>query len=119
MNMNSGSDRSEKCRWFQLVDEFMSDGAHVVSHPHTSATNPDGPKPTTFSDTNSIAHKSGECTLKPPEPKRRKDVFLEQCFGEIRESSKHLIDSLKASEKMKMTLLLSMQKTMKKLVEKL
>ena len=46
LNMRSGSDRSEKCCWYTLVDEFMSDRAHVVSHAHASATNPDGPKST-------------------------------------------------------------------------
>ena len=80
MNMKSGSDRSEKCRWFQHVDEFMSDRAHVVSHAHASATSLDGPKATIFLDTNSIAHKSGECTSKPPESKRKEDVFLERCL---------------------------------------
>ena len=97
----------------------MSDRADVVSHAHVSATNPDGPKATTFSDTNSIAHKSGECTSNSPKPKRKQDVFLEQCLGEIRESSKHLIYNLKASKEMTMILLMFMQKTMKKLVEKL
>ena len=76
MNMKLGSDRSEKCRWFTLVDEFMSDRAHVVFHAHASATNSDGPKATTFSDTNSIANKSREYTSKSPEPKRKEDVFL-------------------------------------------
>ena len=97
----------------------MSDRAHVVSHAHASATNPDSPKATTLLDTNSIVHKSEECTSKLPEPKRKEYVFLERCLGEVRESSKHLIDSLKASEEMKMTLLMSMQKTMENLVEKL
>ena len=48
MNMRSGSQRSEKCRWYILVDEFMSDRAHVMAHAHASATNPDGPSSTTF-----------------------------------------------------------------------
>ena len=119
MNMKSGSQRSEKCRWYDLVDEFMSDRAHVVSHAHASATKPNGPTPTTVSDTNSFAHNSGEATSKSPEPKRREDIFLEKCIGEIKESSKHLMDSLRVSDDMKMSLLMSMQKTMKKLVEKL
>ena len=119
MNMKSGSDRSEKCRWFTLVDEFMSDRAHVVSHAHASATNPDGPNATTNSDTNSIAHKSGECTSKSPEPKRKDDIFLEKCIGQIKESSKQLMDSLRASDDMKLGILMSMQKTMEKLVDKL
>lgn len=119
MNMKSGEERSEKCRWFTLVDEFMSDRAHVVSHAHASATNPDGPKSTTNSDTNSVAPKGGECSSKPSEPKRKDEVFLERCIGEIKESSKHLMDSLRASDDMKMSILMSMQKTMERLVDKL
>ena len=80
------------------MDEFMSDRAHVVSHAHASATNPDGPKTTTFSDTNTTAYTSGECSSKSPEPKRKEDIFLERCLSEIRESSKHLLESMKASE---------------------
>ena len=44
---------------------------------------------------------------------------MERCIGEIRESSKSLIDSLNASDDMKMALFISMQQTMAKLVEKL
>ena len=44
MNMRSAFKRLEKCRWYQLVDEFMSDRTHVVSHAHASETNPDGLK---------------------------------------------------------------------------
>ena len=97
----------------------MSDRAHVVTHAHASATNPDGPKLATFSDTNTAVHKSGESTSKSPEPKRNEDVFLTRCLGEIRESSKQWVDSMKASEDMKLTLLMSLQKTMEKLIEKL
>ena len=113
MNMRSGSERSEKCRWYQLVDEFMSDRAHIVAHAHTSTMDPDGPK------SNTMEHKSGESTSKSPEPKHKDDIFLERCIGRIEESSKSLMDSLKASDDMKMTLLMSMQQTMQKLVEKL
>ena len=38
MNMRSGSERSEKCHWYQIVDEFMSDRTHVMSHAYASAT---------------------------------------------------------------------------------
>ena len=96
----------------------MSDRAHVVTHAHASATNPDGPKSTNISDTNNSAHTSGECSSKSPERKRKEDIFLERCLSEIRESSNRLLDSMKASEEMKMTLLMSMQKTMEKLVDK-
>ena len=119
MNMRSGSQRSEKCRWYLLMDEFMSDRAHVKVHAHASATNPDGPSSTTDSDTKTTAHKSGETTSKSPEPKRKEDIFLERCLSEIRENSKLLMESMKASEEMKMVLLMSMQKTMKKMVDKL
>ena len=118
MNMRSGSQRSEKCRWFQLVDEFMSDHAHVVSHAHASASNPDGSKSTTILDTNTMAHTSGEISSKSPEPKRKEDIFFERCLSEIRENSTNLLNSMKASEEMKISLLMSMQKTMKKLVDK-
>ena len=75
MNLKSDSQRSKKCRWYHFVDDFMSDQAHVVSHAHASATNPDRPKPTTFSDTTTTTHKSGESTPKAPESKRNEDVF--------------------------------------------
>ena len=57
--------------------------------------------------------------LETPEAKHKEDVFLERCLGEIRESSKHFIDSLKVSEEMKMILLMSMQKTIEELVKKI
>ena len=117
-NMKSGSDRSEKCRWYTLVDEFMSDRAHVVSHAHASATNPDGPKDASASLANTTEHKSGESTSKSPEPKRKEEIFLERCLGRLEESSKNIMDSLKTSDEMKMALLMSMQQTMQKLVEK-
>ena len=75
MNLRSGSDHSEKCRWYQLVDEFMSDRAYVVSHAHASAMNPDGLKAASGSVTNTMDHKSGESTSKSPEPKRKDDIF--------------------------------------------
>ena len=87
----------------------MSNRAHIVSHAHASATNPDGPKSTTISDTNTTAHTSRKCSSKSPEPKRKEDIFLERY---------RLLDSMKASEEMKITLLMSMQKKMEKLVDK-
>ena len=107
--MPSGSEHSEKCRWYQLVDEFVSDRVHVISHAHASTTNPDGPKFASASFTNTTEHKSGESTSKSPEPKRKDDIFLERCIGRIEESSKSLMNSLKASDNMKMALLMSMQ----------
>ena len=75
MNMRSGSDRSNKCRWYQLVDEFMLDRAHIVSHAHASATNSEGPNKTTASDTFTADLKSGESSSKISEPKRKDDVL--------------------------------------------
>ena len=92
LNMRSGSQRSEKCRWFQLVDEFMSDRAHVVAHAHASATNPDGPKLHNWFRTPTPRHTRVErATSKSPEPKRKEDIFLERCLSEIRESSNRLL----------------------------
>lgn len=119
MTLRSGSDHSEKCRWYTLVNEFMSDRAHVVTQAHASTTNPDGPNFGTPSDTNNTDHKSGESTSKSPEPKRKDDILIEKCIGEFRESSKTLMDRLTASDDMKTSLILSMQQTMTKLVEKL
>ena len=118
MNLKSGSQCSEKCRWYQLVDEFMYDRANVVSHAHASAFNPDGPKVTATSDTNTTEHRSGESTSKSPEPKHKEDTFLERCIGKIEESSKSIIESMKASDEMKMALFMTMQQTMQKLVDK-
>jgi hypothetical protein len=44
---------------------------------------------------------------------------MEICIGDIRESNKNLLDSLKVSDDMKMTLLISMQQNMQKLAERL
>ena len=97
----------------------MSDRAHVVPHACVSATNPDGPKSTSASFTNATEHKSGESTSKYSEPKRKDDIILEQYIGMIEENSKTLMESLKASDDIKMTLMMSMQQIMQKLVEKL
>ena len=87
----------------------MSNRAHVILHAHVNAMNPDGPKSTSASDTNTTEHKSGESTSKSSKSKRKEVNFLERCIGQIRESSKSLMNSLKASDDMKMTLLMSMQ----------
>ena len=119
MDMRSGSDRSEKYRWYQLVDEFMSDRAHVVSHAHASAMNPDGQMAASGSVLGNTDHKSGESTSKSSEPKRKDEIFLERCLGRIDNNSDKLLDSLKASDDLKMSLLISMQQKMAKLAEKL
>ena len=119
MNAKSGSSRSEKCRWYSLVDEFMFDRTNVVAHAHSSAVNPDGPKCVPNSNTPTYDQRSGESTSKSPEPKRKQEIFLERCIDKIEESGNRLMEGLKSSEDMKMALLLSMQQTMAKLVDKL
>ena len=119
LNLKSGSQRSEKCHWLQLVHEFMFDRANVVSHAHASAMDGDGVKCTTTSETNITEQRSGESSSKSPEPKRKEDIFMKRCIGEIRESSKSLMESLEANDDIKMALLMSMQQTMQKLVDKL
>ena len=119
MNIRSESECSKKCRWFQLIDEFMSDRTHVVSHAHASATNPDALKFTSASVTNIMKHNANESTSKSPEPKRKEDIFLERFIGKIEENNKSIIDYSKRSDDMKMTLLMNMLQTMQKLVEKL
>lgn len=119
MNMKLGSQQLEKCRWFQLVDEFMFDRAIVVSRAYASAQNADELKSTATSMTNTIAKKSGEITSKSSKPKRNLDVFMQQYISEIRESSKSLMNTLKFIEEAKMSLLISIQKTIQKLVDKL
>ena len=119
MNAKSGSNRSEKCRWFSLVEEFMFDRANVISHAHSSAVNPDGPRCVANSETNTLDQRSGESTSKSPEPKRKEEIFLERCFGKIDESGDRIMNAMKSCEEMKMALLVSMQQTMAKLVDKL
>ena len=118
MNMKSGSQRFKKCRWYQLVDEFMFDRTNVLSHAHASARNADGVNTTATSIAPTIDQKSGESTSKSPEPKRNPDPFMQQYLSEIRESSKNLTDTLKSIEEAKMSLLIDLKETMKKLVEK-
>jgi hypothetical protein len=116
MNFKSGSHR---CRWLQLVDEFMFDRANVVSHAHASARNVDGIKSSATSMTNTQDQKSGESISKFPEPKRKEDYFMERCIDEIRESSKSFTETLKASEEAKLALFMSLTQTVQKLVDKL
>ena len=75
MNMKSGSQRSEKCRWFQVV-EIMFDRTNIVSHTHASARNADEVKSTAISITNRIDQKNGENTSKSPKLKRNPNVFM-------------------------------------------
>ena len=97
----------------------MFDKANMVSHAYASTVNPDGLKCTATSDTNTTEQRSGENTSKSLEPKCKDDMFMEWCIGEIRETSRTLMENMKASDDMKMALLMSMQQAMPKLVEKL
>ena len=108
MNLKSDLQRLEKCRWYHLVDEFMFDRANVMSHAHASVVDGDGVKCTVTSETNTTEQKNGESSSKSPEPKQKEDLFVEQCSGELKESSKILLDSLKANDDIKMALLMSM-----------
>ena len=119
LNMKSGSQRSEKCKWYHLVDEFMFDRANVISHAHASIVDGDGVKCRYNLEINTTEHKSGKSTSKSPEPKRKEQVNMNQYMGEIRESRKMMIDSLNSNDDVKMALLMSIQKTMDKLVDKL
>ena len=71
MNMKSGSQRSKKFRWYQLVDEFIFNRANVVSHAYASTINPDNPKCTATSDTNTTEQWSRESTSKSPKQSAR------------------------------------------------
>jgi hypothetical protein len=99
----------------------MYDRANVVSHAHASAVNLDGPKSDTnvMSDTNTTKQRSGKNTSKFSEPKCKNNMFMERCIGKIRKTSMILMESLKASDDMKMVLLMTIQQTIQKLVEKL
>jgi len=55
-----------------------------------------------------MEHQSQESSSKSPEPKHKDDMFMKMCIGEIRETIKTLMESLKARDDMKMTLLMNM-----------
>ena len=59
LNSKSNLQRSEKCRWYHLVDESMHDKANVVSHAHASVVDGDGVKCTTTSEIHTTDQKSG------------------------------------------------------------
>jgi hypothetical protein len=117
--LKSNSQRSEKCRWYHMVDEFMHDRANVVSHAHANVLDGDEMKCTTTSIINTTEQKSGNSSSKSPEPKRKEDMLMKRCIGKIRESSKILIDSLKTNNDIKVALLMNVPKTMEKLVYEL
>jgi hypothetical protein len=72
----------------------MFDRVNVDPHAHASAVNPDGPKCTTTSETDTTKQRSEESTSKSPESKRNDDLFMERCIGKIRETSRTLMESL-------------------------
>ena len=97
----------------------MFDRANVVSHAHASVVDGDGVKCAVTLEANIIEQKSGQGSSKSPEPKRKEEMLVDRCMGELKESSKIMLDGLKANDDIKMALLMSMQKTIEKLVEKL
>ena len=119
LHLKSGSQRSEKCRWFQLVDEFMFDRANVVSYAHASVVGGDGVKCTATSEINTTKLRSGESSSKSLGIKQNEDMFMERCIGVIQDNSKILIEGLKTNDDMKMTLLMRMQQTMQKMIDKM
>lgn len=52
VNLKSGLQWSEKCCWFQLVNESMFDKANVITHTHSNARNVNGLMSTATLDTN-------------------------------------------------------------------
>ena len=104
MILKSGFERSEKCRWYQLVDEFMHDRTNVVTHAHANTVSPDGSKCTTTLEANTMEQRSGESTSKSPEPKRKDGILIRECISEIRESNRKFMKNMKASDDLKMTL---------------
>ena len=119
LNLKTGSQHSEKCRWFQLVDEFMFDRANVVSHTHVMVMNRDGVKCTATSETITTKQRNGESSSKFPGTKRKENMFMERYIGEIRDSSKISIKKLKTNDDMKMALLMTMQQIVQKMVDKM
>lgn len=76
----------------------MFDKTSVVSHAHAITMHADEMKCTSTSDTNSTEQRNGNSTSKSSEPKRKEDIFMDSCIGEIRENSMSLMESLKAND---------------------
>ena len=62
---------------------------------------------------------SGVLLEKSVEKPKKNEQFMERCLEDIWESGKQMMDNLKATEDIKIAVLMSMQETMKALVEKL
>ena len=92
----------------------MHDRAHVVSHAHGSAQEDDVIEKGEGSNIVSVVPLE-----KSVEKPNKHEQSMERCLEEMRESGKQMMDNLKTTEDIKIPLLLSMQETMKALVEKL
>lgn len=77
-NMKSGSNRSEKCKWYALVDDYMHDRAHVVSHAHGSAQEDDVIEKGEGSNPASVV--SLEKSVEKP---KRHEQLMERCLEEM------------------------------------
>ena len=97
----------------------MFNRANVVSHMHASMVDEDGVKCTKTSETNTTELRSGESSSKSLGIKWNEDMSIERYIGVIQDSSKTLMEGLKTNDDMKMTLLMSMQQTMQKMVDKM
>ena len=92
----------------------MHDRAYVVSHAHGSAHEDDVIEKCEGS--NIVRVVPLEKLVEKP---KKHEQLLERCLKEMRESGKQMMDNFKATKHIKITLLISMQETMKAFVEKL
>jgi hypothetical protein len=92
----------------------MHDRAHVVSHAHGSA--PENDFIEKGEGSNFVSVVPLEKSVEKP---KKYEQLMERCLEEMRESGKQMMENLKTTEDIKITLLISMQETMKALVEKL
>ena len=90
-----------------------------MSHAHANVVDGDDVKCTATSETNTTKQRSGESSSKSPRTKRKEDMFMKRYIGEIRDSNKTLMESLKANDDMKMALHMSIQQIIQKIVDKM
>lgn len=69
MNSMPGNGRSDKCKWYLLVDQYMFDRLNVGAHTHSSAHEPEGRLPTST---------VSEVTLEGMIPRTGKEEVLER-----------------------------------------
>lgn len=117
-NSVSGNSRSDKCKWYVLVDEFMSERANVVSHAHGSAYVPEDVEKTGDSKFD-LPKNPDELKDRRSEKRKKEDALLSDCLEEVRSSRKLLLDTIQATETAKLELFKSMQETMAKLIDKI